>query len=193
MCHEYVLGPQASATGSGQRVCALNNTNGARQGIVAGVKNSAGSARIKRIYELPSKQDGARVLVDRLWPRGVSKKSAALTLWLKEVAPSTSLRQWFGHSPERWSEFRRRYRAELEENQASVDRLRAMLGPTTLTLLYAAHDPERNHARVLAEYLNGPGRPRAGAAATPRRRAKRSGTSRPSGGVSGAPRSRARR
>jgi len=118
------------------------------------------AARIRRIYEPPSPQDGARVLVDRLWPRGVSKKSAALTLWLKEVAPSPALRQWFGHEPQRWREFRRRYRAELKSNTEPVEHLRAMLRSSALTLLYAARDPEHNHARVLAEYLKRTSKPR---------------------------------
>lgn len=118
------------------------------------------AARVKRIHEPPAPRDGARILVDRLWPRGISKKSAALTHWLKDVAPSTPLRKWFGHSPERWSEFQRRYRAELQANPAAVDPLRAMLRSSAVTLLYAAHDPKRNHARVLAEYLNRAARPR---------------------------------
>ncbi|HET9390941.1 MAG TPA: DUF488 domain-containing protein [Steroidobacteraceae bacterium] len=118
------------------------------------------AARIKRIYEPPAPRDGARILVDRLWPRGISKKSAALALWLKDVAPSTALRKWFGHAPDRWSEFQRRYRAELKANQAAVDPLRAMLRTSAVTLLYAARDPEYNHARVLAEYVNRGARPR---------------------------------
>lgn len=109
--------------------------------------------RIKRIYEPSAREDGVRILVDRLWPRGVNKKSAALTLWLKEIAPSPALRKWFGHDPERWSEFRRRYRAELKANDAAVRNLREVLGREPVTLLYAAHDPAHNHALVLADYL----------------------------------------
>jgi len=112
--------------------------------------------QIKRIYELPSKEDGLRILVDRLWPRGVSKKSAALTVWLKEVAPSPELRTWFGHEPERWSEFRRRYRAELEANSAAVQHLRDIVRSKPATLLYAARDPAHNHALVLADFLKSP-------------------------------------
>ncbi len=124
--------------------------------------------RIKRIYDRPAGQDGARILVDRLWPRGVTKKSAALALWLKEVAPSPALRKWFGHDPERWSEFRRRYRAELRANETAVSNLRALLSRGSVTLLYAAHDPAHNHALVLADYLkHSPARPPAQRALMP--------------------------
>ena len=109
--------------------------------------------RIKRVYDPPDKTDGARVLVDRLWPRGLRKERAALTLWLKEIAPSTELREWFGHDPARWAEFGHRYRAELAHNKGAVAQLADLskLGP--ITLLYAAHDTEHNHAVVLAAYL----------------------------------------
>jgi uncharacterized protein YeaO (DUF488 family) len=116
--------------------------------------------RTKRIYEPSAREDGARILVDRLWPRGVSKKSAALTLWLEEIAPSPALRKWFGHDPERWSEFRRRYRAELKANHAAMQSLREFLGRNPVTLLYAAHDPAHNHALVLADYLKRTSSPR---------------------------------
>ncbi|HEY3785054.1 MAG TPA: DUF488 domain-containing protein [Steroidobacteraceae bacterium] len=135
------------------------------------------AVRIKRIYEPPAVRDGARILVDRLWPRGISKQSAQLTLWLKDIAPSTVLRQWFGHEPQRWNEFRRRYRAELKANADPVESLRARLRSSAVTLLYAAHDPEHNHARVLMEYLNDTGRPRTRALRAPRRRTERSGKS----------------
>ena len=111
------------------------------------------SLEVKRIYEPPSPDDGARILVDRLWPRGVSKEAAGLTLWLKEIAPSAELRQWFGHDPARWDEFRQRYRAELDANPAAVERLRGFLKAGGVTLLYAARDTRHNHAPVLAEYL----------------------------------------
>lgn len=110
---------------------------------------------IKRIYEKPSRTDGARILVDRIWPRGVSKKKAALDEWLKDIAPSTGLRKWFGHDPERFSEFRRRYRAELKSNRITVNELRGWLKKGRVTLLYSAHDEKYNQARVLAEYLRG--------------------------------------
>jgi uncharacterized protein YeaO (DUF488 family) len=115
---------------------------------------------IKRIYDPPSPADGARVLVDRLWPRGVSKASTALTLWLKDVAPSTELRKWFNHNPERWEEFKHRYRAELAHDPEPLARLRAMRKEGPVTLLFAAHDQSHNHALVLADYLNTHGRSR---------------------------------
>jgi uncharacterized protein YeaO (DUF488 family) len=110
--------------------------------------------RIKRVYDPADKDDGVRVLVDRLWPRGLSKKKAAVTLWLKEIAPSTELREWFGHDPARWAEFGNRYRAELARNDAAVAQLVnvSKLGP--MTLVYAAHDTEHNDAVVLAGYLS---------------------------------------
>ena len=109
---------------------------------------------MKRIYDPPDQNDGARVLVDRLWPRGVRKDTARLTLWLKDIAPSTDLRRWFGHEPARFSEFSRRYREELGANTdavSQIDEALSRLGP--VTLLYAAHDTEHNEARVLADYL----------------------------------------
>jgi uncharacterized protein YeaO (DUF488 family) len=109
--------------------------------------------RIKRVYELPDKDDGARVLVDRLWPRGLRKDKAALTLWLKEIAPSPELRIWFGHDPARWTEFSRRYRAELARHDEAIARLTDLSKRGPVTLLYAAHDTAHNHALVLAVYL----------------------------------------
>ncbi|MNQ90555.1 hypothetical protein D3C85_1059000 [compost metagenome] len=94
------------------------------------------------------------MLVDRLWPRGLSKERAAIDLWLKEIAPSTGLRQWFGHEPERWGEFQRRYRAELEANGEAVGRLEEMLRAGKTTLIYGAKDEAHNDAVVLAAYLS---------------------------------------
>jgi len=111
--------------------------------------------QIKRIYEPAAKADGARVLVDRIWPRGVSKQKAALDEWFRDIAPSPRLRKWFGHDPERFGEFRRRYRDELKSNRIAVKHLRDLAKKRRVTLLYAAHDEEHNHARVLAEYLRG--------------------------------------
>ncbi|HSW81303.1 MAG TPA: DUF488 domain-containing protein [Candidatus Saccharimonas sp.] len=110
--------------------------------------------QIKRIYEPAQKTDGYRVLVDRLWPRGVSRQKAALDEWLKEIAPSTELREWFDHKPERFAEFKKRYQAELADNPA-LQRLRGLAAKHgTLTLLYAARDPDNNHAKVLVGYLS---------------------------------------
>ena len=108
--------------------------------------------RIKRIYEPRTPDDGVRVLVDRLWPRGISKARAALDLWLEDAAPSTALREWFGHRPERWAEFQRRYREELRDS-AAVDHLREMSRTQRVTLLYAARDEEHNEAAALADFL----------------------------------------
>jgi uncharacterized protein YeaO (DUF488 family) len=116
------------------------------------------SIRVKRVYDPPEDADGVRVLVDRLWPRGLRKENAALTLWLKEIAPSPALRQWFGHDPARWQEFSRRYRTELAANEPAVDRMRDLLTHGRVTLLYAAHDPLHNHALVLAGYLRDQGK-----------------------------------
>ena len=110
---------------------------------------------VKRIYELPAPDDGQRVLVDRIWPRGVRKQDAALALWLKEIAPSDELRKWFGHEPARWVEFQERYRAQLDGNEEVVEQLRALLGKGKVTLLYGAHDEAHNNAVALAGYLLG--------------------------------------
>ncbi len=109
--------------------------------------------RIKRVYEQASPDDGARLLVDRVWPRRVTKQAAALTLWLKEIAPSTALRKWFGHEPARFAEFRRRYLDEIRANSPAADRLRSYIEGGRVTLLYAALDPAHNNAVVLADYL----------------------------------------
>ena len=111
------------------------------------------AVRVRRVYAAPTPDDGVRVLVDRVWPRGLSKDKARIDHWLKEVAPSTALRQWFGHDPARWTEFRRRYRAELEQNPASLDALRSLVRGRTATLLYGARDEEHNQAVALAEIL----------------------------------------
>jgi DNA-3-methyladenine glycosylase len=112
------------------------------------------SISIKRIYDDPSELDGYRVLVDRLWPRGVSKERAALDMWLKDVAPSSSLRTWFGHKPENFTEFKARYEVELENNPAVAQLKSEIKKHEVVTLLYGAHDPIVNHAQVLLEYLS---------------------------------------
>ncbi len=109
--------------------------------------------RIKRAYLPPSPQDGVRVLVDRLWPRGLRKADAAIGHWLKDVAPSDALRRWFGHDPDRWSEFRRRYKAELKRNRAALKQLREIAARRRLTLVFSAHDEAHNQAVVLKEIL----------------------------------------
>ncbi|HEX6723901.1 MAG TPA: DUF488 domain-containing protein [Gaiella sp.] len=109
--------------------------------------------RLKRAYDPAEPGDGYRVLVDRLWPRGVSKERARLDEWARELAPSTELRTWFGHDPERFAEFRRRYRAELEAHADELEELRSRARDGTLTLVYAARDSEHNDAVVLGELL----------------------------------------
>jgi len=115
----------------------------------------AAHIRLKRAYEPPSRADGVRILVDRLWPRGVSKDDAALDDWMKDVAPSAALRKWFAHDPERWPEFRRRYRAELKEHPEDLARLRGLARKKTVTLVYGARDEEHNDAVVLRDVLLG--------------------------------------
>jgi len=112
-----------------------------------------GELRLKRIYEPPSTSDGYRVLVERLWPRGVSKDSARLDDWLKEIAPSPELRRWYSHQPERWPEFQTRYRAELAGNTELVDQLIAQLQAGDVTLLFAAKDEARNSAVLLKSFI----------------------------------------
>jgi uncharacterized protein YeaO (DUF488 family) len=109
--------------------------------------------RLKRAYEPASAKDGYRVLIDRLWPRGISKKQAKLDEWAKELAPSSQLREWFGHEPSRFPEFRRRYINELREDAPRLKELRRRARMSTLTLVYSAHDSEHNDAVVLAEVL----------------------------------------
>jgi uncharacterized protein YeaO (DUF488 family) len=114
-----------------------------------------GNVRLKRIYEQAADDDGARVLVDRLWPRGVSKSRAALNDWCRDVAPSPELRKWFGHEPSRWDGFAERYRVELRQNAEPVAALRAIARKGRLTLLFGARDEARNEAVVLRDYLLG--------------------------------------
>lgn len=114
--------------------------------------------RIKRAYVAADKSDGFRVLVDRLWPRGVSKKQAHIDLWMKEIAPSDKLRKWFGHDPKRWGEFQKRYREELQENSDLLAELRQFQKKyRSLTLIYAARDADHNQAIVLKSVLQAAG------------------------------------
>ncbi|MBY5812547.1 DUF488 domain-containing protein [Rhizobium leguminosarum] len=108
---------------------------------------------IKRIYEPKDDKDGVRILVDRLWPRGLSKQDAAVDIWLKGIAPSPALRRWFGHEPAKWTEFQRRYRDELEKNPSAVEELKRQIRLEDATLLYAAKDLKHNHAIVLQRFL----------------------------------------
>jgi uncharacterized protein YeaO (DUF488 family) len=121
--------------------------------------------RIKRTYDPAARTDGRRFLVERLWPRGMKKESLVMDEWLKEVAPSTELRKWFGHQPERWPEFQRRYKEELRATPAAWKPLLDASRKGTVTLLYSAHDTERNGAIVLRDFLAARQRRRAASAA----------------------------
>ncbi|MGA7748570.1 MAG: DUF488 domain-containing protein [Gallionella sp.] len=107
--------------------------------------------RIKRVYVQPDKDDGRRILVDRLWPRGLTKEKASVDLWLKDIAPSTELRKWFGHDPKRWEEFKQKYLAELKGNSEQIRLLKQELGRGAVTLVYGAKDEEHNEAVVIQE------------------------------------------
>ncbi|MGB3045357.1 MAG: DUF488 domain-containing protein [Xanthobacteraceae bacterium] len=110
---------------------------------------------LKRAYDPPDEADGVRVLVDRLWPRGLTKKSAAIDQWAKDVTPSTELRKWFHHDPDHWDEFRRRYLAELKDRDSELEELRKLAQAGPITLIYAARDTPHLHATVLRDVLLG--------------------------------------
>ncbi len=122
--------------------------------------------RVKRAYESPAPGDGTRVLIDRLWPRGIKKEDLAIDQWNKELAPSTALRQWFGHDPALWDEFEQRYAAELQPHAEALDALRALARKGTVTLVYGAHDEARNNAVALRALLLALPRKPPGAAST---------------------------
>ena len=112
-----------------------------------------GNVKLKRAYELPAPEDGSRILVDRLWPRGVSKERAAINQWMKDIAPSTALRKWFGHDPDRWDEFRERYAKEVHKNHDLLEELRSLARNGPITLVYAAHDETHNDAVELRRLI----------------------------------------
>lgn len=116
--------------------------------------------RTKRIYDPPARSDGRRILIDRLWPRGLSKARTRIDFWAKSVAPSTKLRRWYGHEPGKWQEFRRRYFAELDANPVGLAELISQLGTGTVTLLYGSKETRLNNASALREYLEGCARSR---------------------------------
>lgn len=107
--------------------------------------------KIKRVYEPPDKDDGMRILVDRLWPRGLTKEKASVNLWLKDIAPSTELRKWFGHDPSKWEEFKKRYLGELKDNREQIRLLKQEVEKGVVTLVYGAKDEAHNEALVLQE------------------------------------------
>jgi uncharacterized protein YeaO (DUF488 family) len=114
---------------------------------------AAANVKLKRAYEPPAASDGTRILIDRVWPRGVNKANAAIDQWDKSIAPSTMLRNWFGHDPARWQEFRRRYANEIRRHREQLDELRARAQSGRITLVFAAHDKIHNHAIVLRDIL----------------------------------------
>src|SRR5262249_3304818 len=116
---------------------------------------AADHIKLKRAYQPPAADDGARILLDRLWPRGVTKSDAAINEWMKEIAPSTELRKWFGHDPSRWQEFRRRYQSEIQRHPEQFDRLRKLAQHGRITLVFSAHDEAHNDAVVLKDLLLG--------------------------------------
>jgi uncharacterized protein YeaO (DUF488 family) len=111
--------------------------------------------QLKRVYEKPSRKDGVRILVDRLWPRGLTKERAAVSLWLKDVAPSSELRKWFGHDPAKWKEFQVRYRKELRQKKDALKLLKQKSEDRTVTLVYGARDEQHNEAVVLRKLVEG--------------------------------------
>jgi uncharacterized protein YeaO (DUF488 family) len=113
------------------------------------------NVKLKRAYDKPVAADGMRILVDRLWPRGVKKDAAAIDLWAKDLAPSTELRKWFGHDPGRWEGFRRRYTAEIRQHTEQLDKIRTLARRGTVTLIYAARDQEHNEAVIIRDMLVG--------------------------------------
>lgn len=108
--------------------------------------------KLKRVYEAPQKDDGTRILVDRLWPRGLTKEKAKVDLWLKEIAPRTELRKWFGHDPKKWRSFRGRYQTELKHHTDQLKVLKSKANEGTVTLIYGARDQEHNEALVLKQF-----------------------------------------
>jgi uncharacterized protein YeaO (DUF488 family) len=124
-----------------------------RNSIRFGLMPMAAEIRIKRIYDPPARSDGERILVDRLWPRGIKRDDAELDAWLKDVAPSAALRRWFGHDPQKWTEFKRRYIAELTHNPAAAELRKAVAASKSVTLLFAAKDNLHNNAAVLRDFL----------------------------------------
>lgn len=115
----------------------------------------ARSIKLKRAYERPATSDGTRVLIDRLWPRGLKKADAAIDRWIKDVSPSTTLRKWFGHDPDRWQEFKKRYVAEIRKHPEPLAELRDLVREGPVTLVYSAHDELHNNALVLKSILLG--------------------------------------
>lgn len=118
-------------------------------------KVAAGNIKLKRAYERPTAADGPRILIDRLWPRGLKKADAVIDQWVKDISPSTGLRKWFGHDPARWPEFQRRYAAEVRQHPEQLTKLRALARRGPITLVFSAHDEVHNDAVALRDFLLG--------------------------------------
>ena len=131
----------------------FGGTRGRNRGWSAIPRRPCVRVRTKRIYEKPARSDGRRILIDRLWPRGLSKDAVRIDFWARSVAPSNELRRWYQHDPSKWDEFRRRYFAELDANPKGLAELRAHLGSGAVTLLFASKEEDLNNARALLEYL----------------------------------------
>ncbi len=129
---------------------------------------AAANVRLKRAYAPRSASDGTRILIDRLWPRGIAKANAGIDLWAKDIAPSTALRRWFGHDPARWQEFRHRYSEEIHRHHDRLGELRTLAARGCITLVFAAHDETHNDAVVLRDILLGRTATRSSRRATPR-------------------------
>jgi uncharacterized protein YeaO (DUF488 family) len=114
--------------------------------------------KIKRVYENPEASDGVRILVDRLWPRGLTKDKAEIAYWAKDISPSTELRQWYGHAPEKWKEFQKRYHAELDANPEGIEKLMAYTTKNTITFVYSSKEEKINNAEALKTYLETSGK-----------------------------------
>ena len=127
--------------------------SGQRSSQATKAESRSMNIKIKRVYEQPDRKDGERILVDRLWPRGLTKAKAHVDLWLKEIAPSTELREWFGHDPEKWTSFRRRYETEIRHNDDLIKLVKQKSKKGTVTLVYGARDEKHNEALVLKHFL----------------------------------------
>jgi uncharacterized protein YeaO (DUF488 family) len=147
LCQQSVSRMQSARVAGVTRLCEKVSVP------VLAKKGVKGMIRLKRAYEPVAREDGTRLLVERLWPRGVRKDALRLDAWLKDVAPSTKLRQWFGHDPAKWPEFQRRYRAELDRNAGALDPILKAAQRGRVTLIYSSHDQEHNNAVVLKTYI----------------------------------------
>lgn len=150
LCHDGAL---EVALGAGCGICAEDLLHKLEQPVKP--PRAKPVIRIKRAYKAPTKEDGPRVLIDRLWPRGVSKQNAKIDEWFKDLAPSASLRKWFGHDPARWMEFQKRYQRELKSKSSRINELLSLADKNGLTLIYAAKDEEHNNAVALRAVLLG--------------------------------------